>query len=238
MEMESRWSVSAVGRIDGAVGLMGVRLSGGAAVALGRIAPGAQGDNGFTTDIETLIVDENRLRTDWRYSMEVGVRLLVARKVETVGAGADSSILENWYYPLAFYHGAVKYRPGQLWQFDQGQRSRLLLLARRVRKCRLDRHRGVSVPGMRLQHRRATVRDSRQPAVVLRAACQGGPARARGGPRRVGERTLVEPVFCFWDQATFSPDGSVTLGPQGAGVEGCLRQRVTRTGVRIHVAPF
>jgi hypothetical protein len=48
----------------------------------------------------------------------------------------------------------------------------------------------------------------------------------------------VEPVFCFWDYATYSIDGSVKMGPWGASLNGCLSQRVTRTGIPVHVAQF
>ncbi|RMG09323.1 MAG: hypothetical protein D6731_19960 [Planctomycetota bacterium] len=76
--------------------------------------------------------DVERLKDDWRYNLECGVRVLThkwARAQRQGQVGADPKerrILENWYYPIAYYWGGkvesylrkifahMKKRPGRL----------------------------------------------------------------------------------------------------------------------------
>ena len=72
---------------------------------LGSIVPGIQGDNPFMIEISPVAVDINLLKTDWRYNLEIGCRILLAKKVASVSEGDDATLLENWWYTLAYYNG-------------------------------------------------------------------------------------------------------------------------------------
>ena len=72
---------------------------------LGSIVPGVQGDNPFMIETSPVAVDINLLKTDWRYNLEIGCRILLTKKVASVSEGDDATLLENWWYTLAYYNG-------------------------------------------------------------------------------------------------------------------------------------
>ncbi len=56
--------------------------------------------------------DKERLKTDWRYNLEAGVKVLVGKWQRAVtrehfpaGIEVDRGLLENWYYALCYYNG-------------------------------------------------------------------------------------------------------------------------------------
>lgn len=78
--------------------------------------------------------DVPRLKSDWRYNLDAGVTVLtqkwdMAQRKGQVPADPEAKrVLENWYYPVAYYYGArdesylvkifahLKNRPGRLQQ--------------------------------------------------------------------------------------------------------------------------
>lgn len=59
-------------------------------------------------------VDVQRLKDDWRYNLEQGFRVLkekwkVSNKSNHYPGGDDPNVLENWYYPTAYYNGSAAY---------------------------------------------------------------------------------------------------------------------------------
>ncbi|MGE0713182.1 MAG: hypothetical protein AB7N76_35460 [Planctomycetota bacterium] len=58
--------------------------------------------------------DVEKLKDDWRYNLECGVKVLVEkwqraeRKGQVPNDPAARRVLENWYYPVAYYYGAQK----------------------------------------------------------------------------------------------------------------------------------
>ncbi|MBI4576204.1 MAG: transglycosylase SLT domain-containing protein [Planctomycetes bacterium] len=89
---------------------------------LGGPLVGVSGDIGLMQinpdTARSMRLDLERLRTDWRYNLEAGVRVLNAkwkaahrfydarnRRASAVEGEADRQVLENWYYPLNFYNG-------------------------------------------------------------------------------------------------------------------------------------
>lgn len=72
-----------------------------------------QGENDHALAYETVEIDLNSLRYDWAYNLEMGVRYLLSKRIETWGSPIQPEavdapeILENWYYPLAYYNGAA-----------------------------------------------------------------------------------------------------------------------------------
>lgn len=55
--------------------------------------------------------DEDKLKDDWKYNLEAGLKVLVAkwqraeREGKVTADPADRRVLENWYYPVAYYYG-------------------------------------------------------------------------------------------------------------------------------------
>ncbi len=56
--------------------------------------------------------DTERLKTDWRYNLEAGVEVLVAKWNRAMrrehfppGIEVDRGLLENWYYAVCYYNG-------------------------------------------------------------------------------------------------------------------------------------
>jgi hypothetical protein len=69
-----------------------------------------QGRNDFTTVIEDDQINLDRLRNNWVFNLETGVRLLLTKKAfASREPGADNKIIENWYNALAFYNGYSAY---------------------------------------------------------------------------------------------------------------------------------
>jgi hypothetical protein len=76
--------------------------------------------------------DVEKLKDDWKYNLECGVKVLVQkwdraqREGKVTADPADKKIIENWYYPIAYYWGGkgdgyvtkifdhVRKRPGVL----------------------------------------------------------------------------------------------------------------------------
>ena len=94
---------------DGGIGIMQVTFPlphpSVGTKTLGRIIAGSQGPNPFTIVTEPVQIDINRLKTDWQYNLEIGARILLTKKVESASQEDDASLLENWWYTLAYYNG-------------------------------------------------------------------------------------------------------------------------------------
>jgi len=102
-------------------------------LAAGIIDGQQQGRNSFTTSIETRDrASMSRLRSDWAFNLEIGIRHLLAKKAgkapqfDTSGvgageAGSDNRVLENWYNALAFYNGftGCANNPGDECDYDR-----------------------------------------------------------------------------------------------------------------------
>lgn len=56
--------------------------------------------------------DVEKLKDDWKYNLECGIKVLNQKWAKAQGEGkvsadpADKRVLENWYYPVAYYYGA------------------------------------------------------------------------------------------------------------------------------------
>jgi len=94
---------------DNGIGLMQITVPDTNATfwntTIGSIVSGTQGNNPFTIITTKESIDVNKLKTDWKYNLEIGSRILLAKKVECQGEEDDATLLENWYYPLAYYNG-------------------------------------------------------------------------------------------------------------------------------------
>lgn len=165
-------------------------------LSLGRIEPGIQGSNNFTTSVENVSVDINRLKDDWRYNTEIGVRVLVAKKVESAGAPDDARILENWYYPLAYYNGAVKGGA------NDPANSRY---SRQVSTNNQWKDKDVfpfqeCVYNITAQLYAIPIERRSYFGPPIKATLPGPAAVATGA----GRYNYVEPIFCFFDWAIYS----------------------------------
>jgi len=108
---------------DGGIGLMQVTPStactktgvvGKWSCTLGYVDESkTQGENSFTIGTKNIIVYEEELKNNPRYNIEIGVRILLNKKIDWNLQDIDASLLENWYMPLALYNGYTKYT-GQL----------------------------------------------------------------------------------------------------------------------------
>jgi hypothetical protein len=199
-------------------------------LSLGVIQPGAQGSNPFTTATQPVSVDVNRLKTDWQYNMEVGVRVLVAKKVSSAGAGDDAGILENWYYPLAYYNGAVK---GGANDPNNSSYSRVVASGGDW----------VSVSKFPYQERVFNIIAQLYPIPTARRSFYGNPIKVTlPGPSAVGsgagQYAHVEPAFCFFDWAIYFDTGVVHIGNWGNQNNGCIPTAKTRTGIAFHKVQF
>jgi len=197
---------------------------------LGKITEGIpQGSNSFTTTYENIQVDVNRLKTDWRYNLEIGVRFLVYNKVYSGGAGDDARILENWYYPLAYYNGAVQ----------GGANDPGLSSYSRIAPSNIDWRNKNKFPYQECIY---NIIAQLYTIPIERRSYFGsaikvtlpGPAAASTGS---GNYSIVDPVFCFWDWATYFSNGNVQIGKCGTS-QGCWATCTTKTGINVNVVNF
>jgi hypothetical protein len=101
---------------DGGIGLMQVTpatVCPSDICSLGSLRPDSR------VSIVSLVLTpelKQKLADDWKFNMEVGARILLAKKglSDASGSWKDPAILENWYYPLARYNGYVQYSPTNL----------------------------------------------------------------------------------------------------------------------------
>ena len=197
---------------------------------LGIIKPGVQGSNDFVTDTVDVVVDIERLKSDWRYNLETGVRLLVAKKVESVGAPDDARTLENWYYPLAYYNGAVK--------GGQNDPSNIS-----YSRSPLNNDQWKSKSVFPFQECVYNIIAQLYAIPSTRSGYFGPPIKVTlPGPNAVatgaGRYNYVEPIFCFFDWAIYFNDGTVKIGNWGTRNNGCISEAKTRTGIVVHSVPF
>lgn len=100
---------------DGGIGLMQVTCAGDSCPQ-GRLSTDAQGKTKVV--IDTLILTsalKQKLKDDWQYNLEVGAKILLAKRGESDAFGAkDPLVIENWYYPLARYNGYLQYKASDL----------------------------------------------------------------------------------------------------------------------------
>lgn len=200
-------------------------------LSLGAIQDGVpQGSNPFTTTTQTVSLSLDRLKNEWQYNMEAGVRVLVAKKVISAGAGDDASILENWYYPLAYYNGAVK---GGANDPSNASYSRSVASSSDWK----------SVGKFPYQECVFNIVAQLYPVPAARSAYFGpaikvtlpGPSAVASG---AGQYSYVEPTFCFYDWAVYNADGTVQTGNWGNQNNGCISAARTRTGIVVHKVKF
>ncbi|GEM_PF-5136872 len=199
-------------------------------LSLGKIEPGTQGSNPFVTTTESINVDIDRLKTDWRYNMEIGVRVLVAKKVESAGAPDDARVLENWYYPLAYYNGAVKggsndpTNPVYTRSVSSNQNWKSTSIFP-FQECVFNIIAQLyTIPSSRSAYFGPPIK------VTL-----PGPSAVSTGS---GRYNYVETIFCFFDWAIYFEDGTVRIGNWGTRNNGCISEAKTRTGIVVHSVPF
>lgn len=90
---------------DGGVGLMQVTC-GGDQCFIGNVSS-APSTLTLTSELK------QKLKDDWKFNMEIGVRILLAKKYfsDSTSGPKNPAVLENWYYPLANYNGYIQWRP-------------------------------------------------------------------------------------------------------------------------------
>ncbi|MBK9682636.1 MAG: hypothetical protein IPO59_04890 [Betaproteobacteria bacterium] len=98
---------------DGGIGLMQVTCAYDQCPQ-GRLVTDANGNTRIAIDTLTLTSSlKQKLRDDWQYNIEVGAKILLAKKGLSDASGSkDFRIIENWYYALARYNGYSQ------WQVD------------------------------------------------------------------------------------------------------------------------
>jgi hypothetical protein len=220
---------------DGRIGIgltqVTVQNTSTVSITLGTIQEGTQqGSNPFTTGTQSVSVDVNRLKTDWQYNMDVGVRVLVAKKVVSGGAPDDAGILENWYYPLAYYNGAAK---GGANDPNNSTYSRSVSTSSDWK----------SVSKFPYQECIFNIIAQLYPIPSARSSYYGpaikvtlpGPSSVASG---AGQYNYVEPVFCFYDWAVYFSDGTVHTGNWGSQNNGCISEQRTRTNITVHKVQF
>jgi Transglycosylase SLT domain/Putative binding domain, N-terminal/Ricin-type beta-trefoil lectin domain-like len=229
IEQESGWDPNA-SSADGGIGLMQVTPSSTnpTSFSLGHIdGTRADGDNPFTVVLTTETVDLNRLCTDWRYNMEIGVRILLAKVKISETDYLDLRILENWYYPLAYYNGAAVYNGSNPLSNDpvnpgygrnpatnSGWKSKSYFP---YQECVFNIIAGkYVVPSSRSVYF----------GVGIQATLPGPSAVASGA----GHYSYLYSTFRFFYFAEFHPDGTAKVGPSSAPV--------TYSNVPIHIIAF
>ncbi len=242
MEQESEWrqfnedgtpliNTEPDGRIG--IGLMQITVlpsPSAQTLRLGRIDPGNQGSNDFITSWEDVSVDINRLKNDWRYNMEIGVRLLLYKKIESGGAPDDSRILENWYYPLAYYNGAVK--GGENDPANQTY-SRLVSMNDDWKNKNVFPYQEC-IYNITAQLYNIPIERRQYFGPPIKVTMPGPASLATGA----GKYNYVEAVFCFFDWAIYFRDGTVKIGNWGTKNNGCISEAKTKTGIVVHRVKF
>ncbi|MCU1348672.1 MAG: hypothetical protein JWO56_1702, partial [Acidobacteria bacterium] len=244
IEVESQWITTADhdegGGIHG-IGLMQVTVNTNAATAslsLGQIdTTHPQGQNGFTTTAANVSVDVPRLKTDWQYNLETGVRILVAKKVASGGAGDDASILENWYYPLAYFNGVIKYSGQASYATSPGPYNDPAFSYSRSGNWRSK----SNFPYQECVYNVIAQLDGTVPADIR--SLMGTPIKVTlPGPSAVGsgagQYAYLEPVFCFYDWALYTADGVARVGNGGGKNNGCIATYNVHANVAFHSVPF
>jgi hypothetical protein len=219
------------GRIGVGLTQVTVQNTSSVTLSLGVIQEGTpQGSNPFTTTTSQVSVSVDRLKTEWQYNMEVGVRVLVAKKVSSAGAGDDATILENWYYPLAYYNGAVK---GGANDPNNASYSRSVSTASDWKSVGKFPYQECVFNIIAQLYTIPAARSSFYgPAIKVTLP---GPSAVGSG---AGQYGYVEPVFCFYDWAIYYADGAVQIGNWGGSGNGCITAAKTRTGVSVHKVKF
>jgi hypothetical protein len=196
--------------------------------------------NPFTTKTEQNAVDLERLRTDWKYNLEIGVRWLLTKKVKSGGAGDDASILENWYYPLAYYNGATKYT-GQPEYLINGKEKNdpSFSYPRSVADPNTDWKNPAKFP---YQECVFNIIAQKHLIPKERKVYFGPPIMVTlPGPDKVslepGEYSYVVPDFCFFDWALYWRNGTVWIGNATGKNNGCRPDYNPYSGV-VHTVPF
>ena len=112
---DSSGKASALISGDGGIGLMQVTCAGDSCPQ-GRLSTDAQGKTRIAIDTLTLTSTlKQKLKDDWKYNLEVGARILLAKKGQSDASGTkDPLVIENWYYPLARYNGYRQYSASDL----------------------------------------------------------------------------------------------------------------------------
>jgi murein DD-endopeptidase MepM/ murein hydrolase activator NlpD len=244
VEQESDWQQCGVihtepdGRIG--IGLTQVTVvnTSNVTLTLGLIQEGVrQESNPFTTTTQQVSVDVGRLKTDWQYNLEVGTRLLVAAKKASGGAGDDASILENWYYPLAYFNGATKYDQSNPKPFGNDPSD--------PNYSRLVSTNGEWKDRFVFPYQECVFNIVAQLYQIpaTRRVYFGNPIKVTlPGPSRVlsgaGQYNYVESAFCFFDWAQYFDDGTVRVGNWGSKNNGCIPLAKTATGIAFHKIPF
>jgi murein DD-endopeptidase MepM/ murein hydrolase activator NlpD len=185
---------------------------------LGYTEPGSQGQNQFITTVDSIDVSVDRLKTDWRRNLEVGARILLAKKVASGGEEDDAKILENWYYPLVYYNGTgdrdkdgIRDNDPKKNNFSRSETGGW------TDKSNFPYQEGIFnivaqfddiIPPERRQFFGPPIK------VTL-----PGPAGVKEG---AGRYEFVDRRFCFFDFASFLPDGRVRMGAWGENDNGCI----------------
>ena len=242
VEQESNWQQCVThtepdGRIGIGLTQVTVHDVSSESLSLGVIQEGApQVSNPFTTTAQLVSVDIARLKTDWRYNLEVGTRILVAKKKESGGAGDDATILENWYYPLALYNGAVaNWQNPNVFGNDPSDPKYSRMVSTNAhwkdrfvfpyQECVFNIIAQLyDIPSGRRTFFGAPVK-----------VTMPGPSSVAAGS---GHYTFVDSTFCFFDFAVYFDDATVHIGNWGTRNNGCVSTPETRTGILFHKVPF
>ncbi len=231
---------------DGGIGLLQVtptRIPSFPTVSLGKIIEGvSQGSNQFTTIIETTVVDVNRLKWDWRYNLETGIRILVAKKVESGGSTDDARILENWYYPLAYYNGVGNSTTNKKCGFvdDLNNNPANSKYSRRISSDPILYGDKKIFPYQECVY---NIIAQLYPVPYSRKSFFGPAIKATlPGPQSVktgdGAFDYVSSLFGFFDWATYFSNGEVKIGSCGNNSSECASECKVVSNISAHIVPF
>lgn len=199
-----------------------------------------QGENNFYIYYDLVEVNIDFLKHNWRYNLEIGTRLLVAKKIAPypIGSGGaedDARILENWYYPLAYYNGAVKYI-GQ--SYYNGNDPKFHYPRKIINN---DNWKDKSIFPYQeciyniISQKYIIPENYRKffgPPIIVTLP---GPVEVFTGD---GNYNYVHPDFCFYDWAVYYQDGTVKIGNGGGKNNGCIPDYKTFSGQIVHIVPF
>ncbi|MCX6137527.1 MAG: T9SS type A sorting domain-containing protein [Ignavibacteriales bacterium] len=206
-------------------------------VSLGKIiegqpqtgcSEGFSSANQFKTETEAIAIDTNRLKSDWKYNLEIGVRWLVSKKVSSGGACDDASILENWYYPMAYFNGTIGNDPKNAFLRSTSGGGNSDWKNRAVfpyQECTFNIiAQKYIIPADRKQY-------FGKPVIVTLP----GPQVVNTGE---GHFDFVDSKFCFFDWATYFADGTVKIGNWGGKNNGCIAEAKTYSNIAVHKVAF